>query len=148
LRVLSESSVIMNLCGAIANIAEPDQLLLQIPDEKFQLTPRRKATSSLPSRRRQGDMGPIETDRRTPTERRSSSRPLSARSRVRSSQSPMADPSPDFLNPLSKDDLKKSMTRQRPAGPPLHTSKNASGVLKMLEAGYNVVSFPGTFLPT
>jgi hypothetical protein len=136
----------MNLCGGIANFSEPDQLLLEIPDEKFQMTPRRKAASSLPSRRRKGDLGAVDAGRRTPTEeRRSSSRPLSTRSRVRSSQSPIANPSPTFLNPLSKDDLKKSMTRQRPVGPPVHASKSVSGLMKKLEAGYSVVSLPGYF---
>lgn len=129
------------LCGGIANLTEPEQLLLEIPDEKFQMTPRRKASSSLPTRRRNGDLGSIETDRKTPTERRSSSRPLSARSRARSSASPIATPSPTFLNPLSKDDLKKSMTRRPVGPPPQHISKSASDLMKKLEAGFNVVSF-------
>ena len=130
----------MNLCGGVVNAVEPDQLLLDISDEQFQLTPRRKAASSLPSRHWKGVPGPVDTERRTPTERKSFSRPLSARSRSRASQSPIATASPTFLNPLSKDDLKKSMNRQRPAGPPLHTSKNVAGPIKKLAVGYHVVS--------
>ena len=135
----------MNLCGGIVNVGESEQLLLEIPDEKFQLTPRRKATSSLPGRRNK-ELGPIDTERRTPTstERRNSSRPLSTTTgnRSKGSPSPLAVPSPTFLNPLSKDDLRKSMNRQRPAaGPPLHATKvSSSGLTKKLESGYNVVS--------
>lgn len=136
----------MNLCGGIVNIGDSDQLLLELPDEKFQLTPRRKATTSLPGRRNKAELGPIDTERRTPTstERRGSARPLSTTpgNRSRPSASPIAIPSPTFLNPLSKDDLRKSMNRQRPAaGPPIHASKvNSSGLTKKLESGYNVVS--------
>lgn len=134
----------MNLCGGIVNLGDSEQLLLEIPDEKFQVTPRRKASSSLPSRKKKGELGPIDTERRTPTstDRKSSLRPLSAHSRGRpqASQSPVAAPSPTFLNPLSKDDLKKSMNRQRPTGPPLHASKIiSSGLTRKLESGHNVV---------
>ena len=136
----------MNLCGGIVNVGDSELFLLEIPDEKFQLTPRRKATSSLPGRRNKAELGPIDTDRRTPTsiERRGSTRPLSATSgnRSKGSPSPIAVPSPTFLNPLSKDDLRKSMNRQRPVvGPPLHATKaHSSGLTKKLESGYNVVS--------
>lgn len=134
----------MNLCGGIVNVGDSEQLLLEIPDEKFQLTPRRKATSSVPGRRNKVELGPLDTERRTPssTDRRSSVRPLSTTSgnRSRASPSPLAVPSPTFLNPLSKDDLRKSMNRQRPvAGPPPHATKvHSSGLTKKLESGYNV----------
>eukprot|EP00934_Nitzschia_sp_Nitz4_P005974 Nitzschia sp. Nitz4//scaffold3_size479765//43810//46457//NITZ4_000017-RA/size479765-augustus-gene-0.1-mRNA-1//1//CDS//3329550509//5964//frame0 len=113
----------MNICGGIAPITEPEQLLLEIPDEKFQMTPRRKASSSAPSRR---DKVPsfVDTGRKTPTEHRpSSSRHSSARRRSHEPQSPIAAPSPTFLNPISKDELKKSRSRQRSSAPPLHSSK-------------------------
>lgn len=132
----------MNLCGGDFNITEPEPLLLEIPDEKFQLTPRRKAASSLPTRRKNGALGPINTaERRTSTEQNYSSRPLSARGRSRTSQSPAAtNAGPSLLNPLTRDDLKKSINRQRPTGPPLHTSKSVTGLMKKLETGYDVVS--------
>lgn len=135
----------MNLCGGIISVAEPEQLLLEIPDEKFQLTPRRKAASSAPSRRRKGIPTSIDTGRRTPTEHRSSfsTRPSSARNGSREPQTPEALPSPSFLNPLSEEELKKSRSRQRSSAPPLHASKGGSslGLSRKFETSYNVVSF-------
>jgi hypothetical protein len=132
----------MNLCGGIVNVAEPELLLLEIPDEKFQLTPRRKASSSAPSRRRKGVPTHIDTGRRTPTgssSRPTSSRPSSSRSRSRQSFSPAADPSPTFLNPISKDELRKTRSR-RPTGPPHRQLKTSSALIKRLDSGFNVVS--------
>ena len=131
----------MNLCGGIANLAEPEQLLLEIPDEKFQLTPRRKASSSMPSRRRKGDPGMIDADKRTPTDRRSSTRPSSARSRPYSSQNQTGASNSSRPNQFSRDDsIRKSTTRQRPAGPAPHSSKTVSSAVRKLENGYPVVS--------
>jgi hypothetical protein len=133
----------MNLCGGIANIAEPE-LLLEIPNEHFSMTPRRKSPSSRRSSRK-GVPTYVDTGRRTPTGTRTPSSRPSSRSRSRHSPSmnhtsPHSLPSPTFLNPLSRDDLRKSRSRQRPLCPPLHSLKMASGLIKKLEEGFNLVS--------
>jgi hypothetical protein len=143
----------MNLCGGIVNVSEPELLLLEIPDEKFSLTPRRKASSSTPSRRRKGVPTHVDTSRRTPTgtSRTPSFRPSSRGKPTHLSTptgspsptflNPIASPSPTFLNPISKEDLKKRPSRQRPLGPSsLRGLKTPSGLVKKLEEGFKVVS--------
>jgi hypothetical protein len=128
----------MNLCGGIANVGGGDQLLLEIPDEKFQLTPRRNAASSTPSRRHNTSLSAVESTRRTPS---------SALGRSRASQSPNSAQSPTFLNPISKNDLKKSVDRQRSGGQSMLPSKMSSLAIKNLEAGYIVVSIFASWGP-
>ena len=120
----------MNLCGAIANVGQGDQLLLEIPDEKFQLTPRQDASSSVPSRRNSASFSKIGSSRRTHY-----SRPLSTPGK---SHTPVQ--SPTLLNPISKDDLKKSMGRQRSDAQPIVLSMGSSSAIKTLQAGFKVVS--------
>jgi hypothetical protein len=143
----------MNLCGGIANIEEPE-LLLEIPNEHFSMKPRRKSTPSSRRSSRKGVPTYVDTGRRTPTGTKTPSSRPSSRSRSRHSPSmnhasPHSLPSPTFLNPLSnptflnplsKDDLRKPRPRQRPLCPPLHSLKIASGLIKKLEGGFNLVS--------
>ena len=147
----NELSKTMNLCGGIANFNEPE-LLLDIPNEQFAaVTSRRKSSTPSSSRRSSSSrkLPPthVDTERRTPTgsgRTPSSGRP-SSRSRSRRSTptaaSPHNMPSPTFLNPISRDDLrKKSRSRQHPTCPPLHGMKTVSGMVKKLEAGFELVS--------
>ena len=126
----------MNLCGAIANIGEGDQLLLEIPDERFQLTPRRDASSSVPSRRNSASSSKLESSRSPHY-----SRPLSStHGKFRSSQSSSLVQSPTLLNPISKDDLKKTLGRKRSEAQASVVSKSSSLAIKNLQAGFKVVS--------
>ena len=125
----------MNLCGAIANVGQGDQLLLEIPDEKFQLTPRQDASSSVPSRRNSASFSKIGSSRRTHY-----SRPLSTPGKSQTPQGSSVVQSPTLLNPISKDDLKKSMGRQRSDAQPIVLSMGSSSAIKTLQGGFKVVS--------
>jgi len=126
----------MNLCGAVANVGEGDKLILEIPDEKFQLTPRRDASSSVPSRRNNASFSKFESSRSGHY-----SRPLSStHGKLRTSQSSSMVQSPTFLNPISKDDLKKSEGRKRSEAQASLVSKSSSSAIKDLQAGFKVVS--------
>lgn len=99
----------MNLCGGIGNVAEPEQLMLEIPNEQFGMSSRKKSNwKQTTSSRGQGSsrMQPHVDTGRTPS-----------RSRTQSSRSSSRNPSMGY--------------RQ-------HTSKSTSALIKKLEGGFHV----------
>ena len=98
----------MNLCG-IGNFVEPELIKLDVPSDHF-----RKSSGS----RRKGSSHQIETGRheRSSKDRRSMSKGRS------SSRQP--ERSSSYLNPISKDDIQGTKSRQ----------------IRSLEAGFNLVS--------
>ena len=150
----------MNLCGGITHIAE-QELFLSIPDDEFTMTPRRKSSSSAPSRRKkslpsQRDVSPLTSSRRMAPESVGNAQSRSstvasnngpnsttkASNSVEKSSTSMLNPVSredlKLLNPVSREDLKRYRSRQR--GPPLRGMKSSSILMKKLESGFNLVS--------
>ena len=127
----------MNLCGGIVNTTDADVLMPAVlatvssADDGVLTFPSQKGSSS--SRRRRSDgLKSSESTQRTSS---------SSRSRSRHSSSAQG------LNPLSKEDLKKSRSRsrQRSRKASQPTSKiNESAMVKKLESGLRLVSIVGT----
>ena len=125
----------MNLCGGIVNTTDADVLMPAVlatvssADDGVLTFPRQKSSSR---RRRSDGLKSSESTQRTSS---------SSRSRSRHSSSAQG------LNPLSKEDLKKSRSRsrQRSRKASQPTSKiNESAMVKKLESGLRLVSILGT----
>eukprot|EP00339_Tiarina_fusa_P000837 CAMPEP_0116996638 /NCGR_PEP_ID=MMETSP0472-20121206/379_1 /TAXON_ID=693140 ORGANISM="Tiarina fusus, Strain LIS" /NCGR_SAMPLE_ID=MMETSP0472 /ASSEMBLY_ACC=CAM_ASM_000603 /LENGTH=908 /DNA_ID=CAMNT_0004695329 /DNA_START=261 /DNA_END=2987 /DNA_ORIENTATION=- len=125
----------MNLCGGIVSVSEHEMLM----DDHFSIKPRRKSSSTPSSnRRRRGVPTYVNTNRKDTTAAKSSQNSSSSsRNKLRivprhSSvpNGPDSPAGPGFLNPISKEDLKMSRSRQR-AAPVL-------GQIKKLEDGINL----------
>ena len=113
----------MNLCGGIGNVSGHEKLALEIPDERFQMTPRRKASSSTPSYRKKTVQPGAEIERRrTPSSTRASSR-------GRSGQPP---------TPFNSGAVQRSRKQNNPT---TIVSKSSTKLIAKLEAGFEVVSF-------
>ena len=111
----------MNLCGDIVNVTE-HEMVMELPEDHFAMKYRRKSSSSTPSnRRRKGS--------------RSSSRSKSRQGKSSSLAAGESDSvDPGFLNPISREDLKKSRSRHGRKTP-------TGGGLKKLEDGFDLVSY-------
>jgi hypothetical protein len=124
-------------------VSEHD-MIMEIPEEHFSMKSRRKSSSNpSSSRRRKGVPTYVDTSRKGAVGKKSSqNNRSSSRSKSRiapespsSPNGPESPAGPGFLNPISKEDLKLTRSRQRPA---LVVSQ-----IKKLEDGLNLVSYRG-----
>jgi hypothetical protein len=145
----------MNLCGGITGIISEHELILQIPDEEYNATPRKQKSSSSTSKRRSKSPSKDKTmflaqqtsSSNRPSSRSRSSRGLPSMSSANQQQSsstarpgiPAASSS--MLNPVSRHDYDKLKSRQHRSQPlTSHGHKSSSILTKKLESGFNLVS--------
>jgi hypothetical protein len=146
----------MNLCGGITGISE-HELILQVPDEQYNATPRKQKSSSSTSKRR--SKSPSKDRTMFLAQQTSLSNRPSSRSRSRSSRGLTSMPltnqqqsssttnpgtpaaSSSLLNPVSRHDYDKLKSRQHRSQPlTSHRHKSSSILTKKLESGFNLVS--------
>ena len=116
----------LNLCGGIINTHEPEMLLAAV------LSP---ATSG--EEESTPPLNEVDESQRHRSDLAMTTSPNA--NGIPQSDHPVRSPTSPFLNPLSKEDLKKSWSR--PLCSPLNKIKTLPALLNKLEAGFNLVSF-------
>mmetsp|Transcript_18918 Transcript_18918/g.52828 ORF Transcript_18918/g.52828 Transcript_18918/m.52828 type:complete len:850 (+) Transcript_18918:111-2660(+) len=119
----------MNLCGGFTGVSE-EEFVLQIPDEEYSVSSRKKSSSSSSSANR---------IRSASSSSRQSSRYSRGSRSMFSSQSSI--PRSAMLNPGGKGDYEKFKTRHRVN--PSREMKSSSILLKKLDSGFNLTWING-----